>query len=147
MFSGPTIKNAHNDRLTQVHHSLKQGHFKNICVETKKARVGAEGSTFKKPSAAQSKIQTQTLAAAVSGLIPCGKLAKARNMLDLEEELLFRGTPTAKLPPQITARKEMLKNLEVERLASEGVREEDAAKLKTFKKLSNAPFKLTDDRT
>jgi len=44
----------------------------------------------------------------------------------------------------ISERKEMLKHLEIERLTAEGTKEDDAAKLKTFKKQSNAPFKTSD---
>ena len=129
-------------RLAQVHYSMKQGHFKNDRVGSKKSDIDDRGATFKRPNANQ-KPKQQTLTAAVTGLIPYGKLTKARNMLDLEEELLFRNVPIEEIPQSITDRKAMLKNLEIERLTAEGVREEDAAKLKTFKKLSDAPFKLT----
>jgi len=143
-WSRTQVDYACDSRLAAVHHSMKQGHFKNDRVDTKKARVDREGSKCKKPNAAQSKQTQQTLAAAVTGLIPYGKLSKARNMLDLEEELLFRGIPVEEIPPLISERKEMLKHLEIERLTAEGTKEDDAAKLKTFKKQSNAPFKTSD---
>jgi len=112
-------------------------------MDEKRARADDQGNTCKKPNVAQRK-QVQHLTPAVTGLIPYGKLVKARNFLDLEEELLFRGVPLEEIPEKTTDRKEWLKVLETERLVEQGVREEDAADLKHFKKQSGAAFKLTD---
>jgi len=137
------VDHSYDARFNQVHYSMKQGHFRDERVEAKKTKVDDQGSKFKKQNIHQ-KAKNQTLTAAVTGLIPHGKLTKTRNMLDLEEELLFRGINIDELPISVTERKDMLKNLEIERLTEEGVREEDAAKLKHFKKQSNAAFRLTD---
>jgi len=130
-------------RMAQVFYSMKQGHFRDDRIDTKRAKVDDLGSKFKRPNIHQQPKQ-QTLTAAVTGLIPYGKLTKGRNMLDLEEELLFRHVPIEEIPALISERKDMLRHLEIERLTAEGVREDDAARLKTFKKQSDAPFKLTD---
>jgi len=136
------VDNSCDARIAQVCYSMKQGHFRDERIETKKAKVDELGSKFKKPNIHQQRKQ-QTLTAAVTGLIPYDKLTNARNMLDLEEELLFRYVPIDEIPAKISKKKDMLKNLEIERLTAEGVREDDASKLKTFKKQSDAPFKLT----
>lgn len=115
------VDHSCDTRFDQVHYSLTKGHFHDARVNTKRARVDNEGSKFKRQNVNQ-KQKKQTLAAAVTGLIPYGKLAKARNMLDLEEELLFRGIPIEEIPTTVSERKEMLKNLEIERLTDEGVR-------------------------
>ena len=66
-------------------------------------------------------------------------------MQDLEVELLFRGVPGDAVPASVTERKEMLKQLEVERLVLEcGASEQTAVSHKAFKKQSSAPFRLTD---
>ena len=137
------VENSYHDRLAQVHYSMKQGHFRDARVDTKKSKIDESGIKFKRPNVAQQP-KKQTLTSQVTGLIPYGKLTKTRNMLDLEEELLFRNVPIDELPTSVTERKAMLKNLEIERLTAEGIREEDAANLKTFKPQSNAPFRLTD---
>ena len=68
-------------------------------------------------------------------------------MDDLETELLFRGVEEDEMPSKISERKDLLKQLETDRLLSEGVPQQEAQALakKHFKKLSNAPFKLTDE--
>ena len=136
--------NEYWQRYNQVHYLMKQGHFRDDRIESKRAGVDERGATFKRPNVHQ-QLKAQTLTSTVTGLTPCGKLKKARNMLDLEEELLFRHIPVEEISPLFTERKDMLKCCEIERLVEEGIREEDAANLKTFKKQSNAPFKLTDD--
>jgi len=132
-------------RFNQISYSLStQGHFRQDRIDAKKTKVDNKGNKFKKQNISQQmKKQNKTLA--VTGLIPYGKLVKARNMSDLEEELLFRGVPVDVLPDKISDRKDMLKQLESERLMMEiGMPEADAVDHKAFKKLSNAPFKLTD---
>jgi len=137
------VDRSYEARLAQVFYSMKQGHFRDERIDTKKSKVNELGSKHKKPNVNQG-LKKQTLTPAVTGLIPYGKLKKARNMLDLEEELLFRHVPIEEIPALFTHRKDMLQNLEIERLTEEGCREEDAAALKTFKKQSEAEFKVTD---
>lgn len=133
----------YSERFARVSRALKEQHFSEERAEAKRAKVDATGDTYKPPNVYQQPRQ-QDLTAAVSGLIPYGKLVKARNMADLEEELLFRHVPIEEIPKGITERKDMLKEMEDMRLTWEGVNPEDAVALKTFKKLSNAPFKLSD---
>jgi len=64
----------------------------------------------------------QHLTPAVTGLIPYGKLVKARNYLDLKEDMVFRGMSLEEVPEKITDQKEWLKVLETERLVEQGVR-------------------------
>jgi len=132
---------SYDARLAQVVYSMKKGHFRNERIDTKKASVDARGSIFKKQNKHQQPKQ-QTLTAAVTGLIPYGRLVQSRHMDDLRIELLSRHVPEEEIPNSVTERKDMLRFFEIERLVADGMREEDAANLKTFKKLSNAPFKL-----
>ena len=135
----------YEQRLNTISYSLSNaGHFKSERIDSKKAKVDDKGVKCKRQNVSQ-QTRKQCKTAAVTGLIPCGKLVKARNMLDLEEELLFRGVPMDAVPVGVTDRKDMLKQLEVERLMMDcGVSETDAVAHKEFKKLSNAPFKLSD---
>lgn len=120
------------------------GHFKTERVDAKKANVDDKGPKHKKPNMAQ-QTKKQYRTSAVTGLIPYGKLVKARNMQDLEVELLFRGVPDDAIPASVSDRKDMLKQLEFERLMSDcGMSEQDAIGHKAFKKQSSAPFRLTD---
>jgi len=83
-------------------------------------------------------------AAVVSGKTACSKLTRARNMEDLEMELVHRGVD--KVPSSITNRKNTLRKLEAERLIREhDMPPKEAANHKEFKPLSDAPFKLCDD--
>jgi len=121
------------------------GHYKSERIDSKKANVDEKGSKFKKQNLSQ-QLKAQCKTAAVSGLIPYGKLVKARNMVDLEIELIHRGVPEDVISDKISERKEMLKLLEMERLMMDcGMSEADALTHKEFKKQSNAPFKMTDN--
>ena len=131
-------------RYNQIRHSLAAGHFKIERVAAKKSVVDDTGSNYKKPNVAQ-QIKPQTKTYQVTGLVPYGKLVQARNMDDLRIELLFRGVEERDIPTQVTARKDKLKVLESERLIEEeNMTAQDATKHKAFKKLSDAPFRLTD---
>jgi len=133
-----------NARHNQIRHSLAKGHFKIDRVEAKRSVVDDIGSNYKKPNVAQ-QIKPQTKTYQVTGLVPCGKLVQARNMDDLRIELLHRGVEPQDVPPQVTARKDKLRILESERLIEEeNMTAQDATKHKAFKKLSDAPFRLTD---
>jgi len=132
-------------RIAQLRYSLKVGHFKMERIEGKKEKIDENSNKFKKQNVTQ-RIKPQTKTAAVSGLIPYGKLTKARNMEDLKTELLTRGVPESEInPATITERKDKLKELEINRLMEdERMVRTDAVKVKAFKMLSEAPFKLTD---
>jgi len=140
------IDNEYEARFATISYALSsEGHFKTERIDAKKANVDDKGVKFKRQNVSQ-KTKKRYQTAAVTGLIPHGKLVKARNMDDLRIELLSRDVPEDVVPDSITERKEMLKQLEVERLMSDcGVPEADALAHKEFKKMSNAPFKLTDD--
>ena len=139
------IDNECEAKFATVSHALSStGHFKTERIDGKKANVDDKGDKYKKQNVAQ-QTRNQYKTAAVTGLIPYGKLVKARNMLDLEEELLFRGVPMDAIPVSVSDRKDMLRQLEIERLMMDcGMSEDDAVSQKAFKKQSNAPFKLTD---
>jgi len=139
------VNNSHEARVATIQHALSTaGHFKIDRIEAKKTKVESQGAKHKKQNISQQTVR-QFKTAAVTGLIPYGKLTKARNMLDLEEELLSRGVPIDVLPEKIGERKDMLKLLEMERLMDEvGMSEQDAIDHKAFKKLSNASFNLSD---
>ena len=115
-------------------------------MEDKKERVDEQGIKYKKQNVSQ-RVKPQTKTAAVSGLIPYGKLVKKRNMDDLKSELMCRGVPEEQIiPASISERKELLKELEIRRLMEdERMIKTDAMKVKAFKILSDAPFKLNDD--
>ena len=141
------IDNVHEARFAQIMCALSaEGHFKIERIEAKKANVDDKGDKFKRQNVSQRIPKQRHKTAAVSGLIPCGKLVKARNMEDLKIELLFRDVPEDVVPDSITERKDWLKMLEAERLMMDyGMPESDAIAHKAFKKLSAAPFLLTDD--
>ena len=81
-----------SQRLDTVVHLLSQeGHFKMERIDAKKSKVDTQGSKFKRPNVTQQKEARQKPMPALTGLIAFSKLVQARNMLDLEEELLFRG--------------------------------------------------------
>ena len=134
---------GYKDRFDRVKSALKETHFSQDRTQSKRSKVDDQGSKFKKQSANQEmKLQSKT--AAVTGLIPYGKLVKAKHMEDLKVELIFRGVPEEEVPVSITERKELLKTLEGERMVMEGMNHDDAFALKTFKKQSRAPFNLVD---
>ena len=121
----------------------RRGHFSEIRAAKKRATVDERGPVFKKQNVAQ-QLRPQQQTPAVTGKVPYGKLVRARNMEDLAVELLHRGVDD--IPASITKRKDLLKKLEAERLVREcDMHPRDAAVHKEFKKLSDAPFKLTDD--
>ena len=135
----------HDARYNQMRYSLAGGHSKHERAEQKRAVVDDTGSTFKKPNVHQ-QLKPQTKTYEVAGLIPHGMLVKARNMQDLEEELLFRGVKVEDLPEKVNDRKSKLKVLEAQRLVDqENMTTKDAAKHRAFKPLSAARFKLTDE--
>ena len=141
------VNNEHNSWFATTAYSLaRTGHFEMERIDAKIARVDDQGVKFKKQNVAQQTKQQQ-LQPAITGLIPCGKLTKVRNMLDLEEELLFRDLPLAEIPASITERKAKLKQIEFNRLVAVGMEAKTAAEQskKYFMKLSEAPFKLRDD--
>jgi len=141
------INNKCEARFALIHYALStQGHFKIERTEAKKANVDDKGIKFKRQNVAQRIQKPRHKTAAVSGLVPYGKLVQARNMEDLRIELLFRDIPEDAMPDSVTDRKDMLKLLEAERLMMDvGMPESDTINHKAFKKLSAAPFKLTDD--
>ena len=76
-------------------------------------------------------------------MIPYGKVFN-RNMNDLKTELLHQGVAENDIPETVTARKDILRRLEIDRLIAEGVDQTVAAARKEFKRQSTAAFKLTD---
>lgn len=125
----------------------KRGHFEQDRIDSKKTRVESQGSVFKRQNVAQQTKQ-QHLMPAVTGMVPCGKLVQSRNMVDLEEELLFRGAPIEDMPKQITFRKTWLMENERSRLMEEesmDAKQAEDRSERLFKVLSAAPFKLTKD--
>jgi len=139
------IDNEHEARIATISRSLSTaGHFKQDRLDDKKAKINDKGSKCKQQNVSQQATR-QHKTSAVSGLAPHGKLVKARNMDDLRIELLHRNVPEEVISDKMSERKEMSKMLEMERLVMEcGVPESDALAYKAFKKLSNAPFKLSD---
>ena len=130
-------------RFNQVVYSLsKDGHFQQNRVEEKKDVVDERGVKFKKQNVAQ-QIREQQSTPAVTGMIPYGKVFN-RNMNDLKTELLHRGVAENDIPETVTARKDILRCLEIDRLIAEGVDQTVAAARKEFKRQSTAAFKLTD---
>ena len=105
----------------------KKGHFKQEQTAQKIVRFESTSIKCKRPNKNQAvKPQQQTLAA--TGLIPCGKLAMARNVEDCKVELMFRGMKEEDVPVSITERKNELRKLELKRLPDAGAL--DAAKAK-----------------
>jgi len=131
---------------TTAHSLARMGHFEMDRVDAKTTRVADQGLSFKKQNVAQ-QTKPQQLMPAITGLMPFGKLVKARNHDDLKVELLFREMPEADVPESITDRKAKLKQHEFNRLVSVGMEGKAAAEQakKCFMKLSDAPFKLNDD--
>jgi len=131
-------------RFAQVSHALKRGHFKQERIDAKLNKVEAKGSTFKAQNKAQQK-KEQDKTAAVTGLIPYGKLVIKRNMDDLKVELEHRGVEPEDAPSKISKRIEALKELETQRLMdAENMSRMDASKHKAFCIQSGAAFKLRD---
>jgi len=127
-----------------VSHALKRGHFKQERIDSKLSKVEEKGSIFKVQNRAQ-QIKEQDKTAAVTGLIPYGKLVIKRNMEDLKTELECRGVAPEDVPSKISKRIEALKEIETQRLMdSENMSRLDASKHKAFRIQSSAPFKLTD---
>jgi len=136
------------DRLNSVLSCLQAGHFRHARIDDKKARVDNKGSSFKKPNVIQ-KQKPQQQTPTVSGLIPCGKRFQNKDghVDGLQAELLERGVPLEDIHKlRITARKDKLKELEVECLMNEGVPQKSPEELgrKHFKVLSNAMFNMMD---
>jgi len=131
-------------------HSMSQGHCKEERVDAKKTRIEEEGCKFKKQNAIQAKHMPQHQTPAVSGLIPFGKINTkgAGHMEGSQTELCHWGVAVADVQKlRTTARKDMLKELEVKRLMDAGVPQQEAETLgkKHFKALSGFQFKLSDD--
>jgi len=144
------IDNACDARFNTTLYSMTQGHYKEDRVDAKKSKVDQQGPVFKKQNVTQTTHVPQHQTPAVTGLILYGKLYAKVNghMDDLKTELLHRGkTPQDVDQWKIKKRKDELKLLEVKRLEDEGVPRPQAEDLvkKHFKKLSTAPFKLTED--
>jgi len=134
----------HDQRINQIQHSLKQGHFKKERVDAKKSKVEEIGFKCKPLNAAQ-QAKPQTKTPEVSGLIPYGKLVQARNFDDLKRELEFRGIEPEDVPDLVSLRVKKLKELESKRLIEhDNMTPLDAAKHKAFKILSTAKFRLRD---
>ena len=120
-----------------------QGHFSRVRAAKKRATVDDLGPVFKKQNVAQ-QMRPQRVMPAVTGKIPYSKIVRARNMKDLEIELLHRGLDV--IPASITKRKDELKKLEAARLVRDcNMERKDAANHKEFLPLSDAPFKTADD--
>jgi len=144
------IDDAYDARFNTILYSLSpQGHYKENRVDAKKTRVDEDGDKFKKQNATQLKHVPQHQTPAVTGLIPYGKLVQkaAGHMDGLRIELCHRGIGAADVPKKITARKDKLKQLEVQRLIDAGVPQQEAEALgkKHFKVLSTYQFKFGDD--
>lgn len=143
------IDYAYEARFAQILHALSsQCHFKIEQIDSKKANGEDKGIKYKYQNISQKMQKERYKTTAVTCLIPYGKLVKARNMDDLRIELLTRGVlvPADLVPDSVTERKQMLKQLEAERLMMEcGVPEADALAHAEFKKMLDAPFKLSDD--
>jgi len=136
---------SYDARFNTVLYEMSQGHFKQDRVDKKKERIDECGTKYKKPNKTQVSEQRQLEMPAVTGLIPYASLTKARNMKDLEEELVFRHVPIDEIPGLVSERREMLRVLEFDRLIEEErIDEADAMATKVFKVLSGAPFKLID---
>jgi len=131
---------------TVVHLLSQEGHFKTERIDAKKSKVDTQGSKFKRPNVTQQKEARQKPMPALTGLIAFSKLVQARNMLDLEEELLFRGVHIDAIPKSVSNRKKTLQDSETQRLTEGGMDEDQAAEQgkQHFKKQSNAAFDLGD---
>jgi len=146
------VREEHTDeykaRFKRIVGLLSNVHFKQERIQEKLDVVDNEGSKFKKLNVIQ-KTKQQHLTPAVTGLIPYGKIFQKRDghMEGLEAELVHRGMPIADVQTwKITARKDKLKQLEIQRLMEEGVPQKDAQSLgnKHFKVLSEFKFDLTN---
>jgi len=139
------VDNAHDARLAQIQHSLQRGNFKNDRIKAKRNNVDELEPKCKRPNVAQQQ-KAQELTPAVTGLIPCDKLVKKRNMEDLQDKLLCCGVEPQDVPKSITDRKKMLQDLESQRLLDAGIEQQAATEQskKHFLKQSDAPFKLTN---
>jgi len=144
------VNRAHDARFACILYSLSpQGHYSENQMDAKKTRVDDNGETFKKQNAIQLRHVPQHQTLAVTGLIPHGKLnTKGDGHIDgLQVELCHRGIAAADVPDKTTARKDKLKQLEMQRLVGQGVpqHEADALGKKHFKVLSTFKFKFVDD--
>ena len=138
-----------DQRFNTLLHSLaQQGHFKNERIEAKMLVVDNQGATFKKQNKNQQAKQ-QHMTSAVTGLIPCSKATKKRNMDDMFEEIQFRQWQLncqAPMPDKMPLRKSLLHRLETMRLIEEeGMLVDKAAEHKSFLQQSEAEFKFADD--
>lgn len=126
--------------------SSKAGHFKAAPIDAKKAATDDKAAKFKQPNATQQAGAEQLLLPAATGLTPFGKHVQARNMLDLEEELLFHDIPIDEIPKTMTKRKKMLQDLELQRLLEAGMEQQAASEQskKHFMKESEVVFLLAD---
>jgi len=132
----------YNSQHSNVVRLLKRGHFKVTRVDKKKYLIDEFAIEDKTMNALQ-KQQPQQLTAAVTGHILYGKVVQALHMQDLEKELSCRGVSYDDMPVKVTARKNKLKELEVNRLIEEeGMENKDAEDLgrKQFQVLSEAEF-------
>jgi len=100
--------------------ALSREHYRAVRIGDKKVTVDDQGVKYKKPNVVQ-QIKQQHQTPTVSGLVPYGKLflKKHDHMRGLEVELLHRGTLPANMPDKITGRKDLLKQLETQRLITE----------------------------
>jgi len=139
------VDRSYDARFNTVVYQMKNGHFKQDRIDKKKDNVVEKGAVYKKQNAIQVRDEQQLQMPAVTGFVPYGKLTKARNMTDLEEELLFRHIPIEEIPSKVNERREMLRVLEFERLIEdEKIDEAEAMSKKVFKVLSGASFNLID---
>ena len=147
------IRAQHERKCDQRFNTLlcslsQQGHFRNERVDNKMLSVDVQGSQFKKQNKNQQAKQ-QHMTSAVTGMIPCTKVTKKRNMEDIFMEIQFRlwqlnyQTPTPKTMP---LRKDLLKRLETIRLVEEeSMPVANANEHTVFVIQSEAQFKLSDE--
>jgi len=137
---------GYTEKHSNVLRLLRKGHFKAVRVDKKKLMMEETANINKRMNKAQ-KAQPQQLTAAVSGHVLYGKLTKKLHMDDLRLELVARNVPMEEIPDNVTARKKMLQDLEIQRLLEkEGLSQELANKIgkKQFAIISKACFYCAD---
>lgn len=133
----------YDEQMKNIIRLLKHGHFKSERINKRKIEIDATANVNKRQNRGQQP-KEQQLTAAVTGHVLFSLLVQRLHMDDLKLELMHRNVPENDIPESVTNRKNLLKDLEVERLKSAGMKEEQATKIgrKQFEVLSEAEFEM-----
>jgi len=126
---------------------VSQGHFRDERTDAKKTKVDEQGNKYKRQNAAQ-QMKPHTRMPGVAGLIPYSKVGRKAFVGDLYVEICHRQAHLhchGPIANKVKKMKEFLQLLEsIHLIEEENLPIEQARGNKSFKKQSNATFRLPE---